>query len=237
MIKRILAAWFIANFAVIGLVSWLRGGWYAGWLQNTVYGIVAQLSLVMLPNLLLPLLILRFGWINPVSSLRAALGWRWNGWRSLIAGVVSFILAGSLTILISRLVGPGIPYSVPGVAPLEAHTVLGVLGLLFLLLLFVGLTVAAEETMFRGLIQTQIEAHYGSLVAILATTLLFGLRHLPDDIFYAGLWHATPLMWLSRQLQLYALALFLSLARVFGRSTFSSAIVHALTFVMIFTGV
>lgn len=236
MIKRIVLVWLIANFAIIGLVSWLRGGWYAGWLQNPVAGMLAQLGLVMLPNLLLPILMLRFWWPEPITSLRDALGWRWQGWRTVLAGVAGFAPLLAVMFLTSSFIGPSIPYGVPGVEPISAHSLGEIAGVLLLLLLFVGLTVAAEETMFRGLIQTQLAARYGFWASLLVTALLFGLRHLPDDIFFARLWHATPQMWLTRQLQLYATAILLGLARHFGRSTYASAILHTLIFTQIFFG-
>lgn len=102
------------------------------------------------------------------------------------------------------------------------------MGLLLLLVLFVGLTVAGEETMFRGFIQGQVSARHGAWAGVLAAALLFGLRHLPADLFYASAWRATPAMWLSRQLELYAAALALGLARHYGRSTWASALTHTL---------
>jgi hypothetical protein len=66
--------------------------------------------------------------------------------------------------------------------------------------------------------------------------LLFGLRHLPADIYYGALWDATPQMWLSRLAQLYLAAVLLGMARLVGKSTYASAIVHTLTFASIFLG-
>jgi membrane protease YdiL (CAAX protease family) len=235
MVKRILIIWLIANFVIVGLASAIRGMWYDGWTHNIVAGMFIQLGLVMLPNLVLPILLLRFWWTEPVGSLRDALGWRWHGWRTVLAGLAGFVLVILISILTVALIGNSIPYSLPGVQGIHANNLLEALGILLLLLVFFGLTVTAEETMFRGLMQTQF-AKYGFWVSLLLPALLFGLRHLPEDIFFGHLWQATPQMWLTRQLQLYATALLLGLARHFGRSTYASAIVHTLIFTLTLFG-
>jgi membrane protease YdiL (CAAX protease family) len=111
----------------------------------------------------------------------------------------------------------------------------GLLGLLALFgfLIFAVITVAGEETMFRGLIQTQVGEHYGVWAGIVLTILLFGLRHLPADFFYAQIWHATPRIWLAREADLYLGAILLSLARYIGRSTYASATMHLMSFLFI----
>lgn len=232
MLRRILLAYFVANFAIIGLVMWLRGGWYAGWTQEPLLGMLAQMVLVMLPNLLFPMLVLHFGRSDQNLSLRLALGWCWNGWRSLLTGVGCFVLLVLLSQATSKWIGPSIPYQVPGVEPLSAQSFWGVVFLLVLLFLFVTLTVVAEETMFRGLIQTHFGTNFGVVIGILITALFFGLRHFPDDIFYARLWDADTCMWVSREVQLYGGAILFGLARHFGRSTYASAIMHVLVFGM-----
>lgn len=186
MVKRILIVWLIANFVIVGPVSLLYGGWYIGWAPNTLIRVLLQLGLVQLPNLVLPILLLRFGWSGPAGSLWEALGWRWHGWRTILAGLAGFMLVILIAILTVALIGPSIPYSLPGEEPLHSTTLLGAIGLLIFLVLYVGLTVAAEETLFRGLMQTQF-AKYGFWISMLLPVLLFGLRHLPDDIFYAHL--------------------------------------------------
>jgi membrane protease YdiL (CAAX protease family) len=230
MLRRTLIAWFTANFLIVGAVSCLAGGWYLGWPLFT--GILAELGLIMLPNLLLSLLVLRYWWPEPISSIRDALGWSWNGWRSMAVGLAAFAIAFALSELISRVIGQGIPYQLPGgegaMGPIED------LGLLLRLLLFliavVGITVVGEETMFRGLIQTQIGIKYRPWLGLALAALLFGLRHLPADIFYARAWNATPQMWIARQLQLYSFAIVLGLARRYGRSTYAPAMAHALIY-------
>ena len=60
MLKRILIIWAIANFATVGLVSWMAGGGYMGWHVAPVTGMLAELGLIMVPNLILPILVLRY---------------------------------------------------------------------------------------------------------------------------------------------------------------------------------
>ena len=241
MLKRILIIWAIANFAIVGLVSWMTGGWYIGWHVSPVIGMLAELGLIMVPNLILPILVLRYWWPEPVGSIRDALGWQWNGWRSLVSGILAFVSFYVLVKVVVRLVGGSIPYNLPGtagggIAVEEPLDILRILGVLLGLLAFVIITVVGEETMFRGWTQTQIGKRYGVWVGLLVGAMLFGLRHLPADLFYAQMWQATPQMWLSRQLQLYLGAICLGLARHFGKSTWASAIMHGLVFVVALFG-
>lgn len=241
MLKRILIIWAIANFAIVGLVSWLVGGWYIGWRVSPIVSGLAELGLIMVPNLILPVLVLRYWWPEPVDSIGHALGWRWNGWRSLASGILAFVCFYVLVKAVVWLVGNSIPYNLPGAAgggiPIERPVdVLKVLGLLLGALAFAIITVVGEETMFRGWTQTQIGKRYGVWMGLLAGAVLFGVRHLPADLFYARIWQATPQMWLSRQLQLYLVALCLGSARHFGKSTYASAIMHALVLAMALFG-
>jgi membrane protease YdiL (CAAX protease family) len=241
MLKRILIIWVIANFAIVGLVSWMARGWYIGWHVSPVIGMLAELGLIMVPNLILPIVVLRYWWPEPVGSIRDSFVWRWNGWRSLVAGVLAFMSFYVLVKVIVWLVGGSIPYNLPGatgegIAINEPSDILKALGMLLGLLAFVMITVVGEETMFRGWIQTQVGKRYGVWVGLLVGVVLFGLRHLPADLFYAQIWQATPQMWLSRQLQLYLVAICLGLARHFGKSTYASAIMHVLVFVVALFG-
>ena len=236
MLKRILVTWLVANFVIAGLASWIAGRWYLGWQGTPVVGMLAELGLIMIPNIALPVIVLRYWWPETISDFRDALGWRWHGWRCVVAGLVAFLVAVVLMQAITRWVGESIPYSLAeaesggGIAIEQASDVLKIMGLLAGLLVFVIITVAGEETMFRGWIQTQVGSRYGTWAGLFLAVLLFGLRHLPADIFYARIWEATPRMWLARQLQLYVGAVCFGLARHFGRSTYASAITHVLFF-------
>jgi membrane protease YdiL (CAAX protease family) len=229
MLKRILLAWFAANFLVAGAAALLTGGWYLWW--PALVRMAAELGLIILPNLLFPIFILRYAWPVPIDNLRPALGWQWNGWRPILVGTAAFAIYLMLSTPLTNILGPGIPYSLPG----EGGPVMGLAGLFALLLFvaFVVVTMAGEETMFRGLVQTQVSQRYGIWVGVSLTVVLFGLRHLPADIFYAQVWNATPRMWAARQADLYLGAVLLSLARHFGRSTYASATMHLLIFVFI----
>jgi membrane protease YdiL (CAAX protease family) len=229
LLKRILLVWFLANFVLAGAFALLTGGWYIR--LPILWGMVAEISLIILPNLVFPILLLRFAWPIPVSDMRQALGWQRNNWRPVLVGAAAFSAYLGLSLLSAKFLGPSIPYSLPG----QGGGVSGLAGLLllFAFLVFVVITVAGEETMFRGLIQTQVSQHYGVWIGILLTIILFGLRHLPADIFYANVWQATPRMWLARQVDLYLGAILFGLARYFGRSTYASATMHLLLFIFI----
>ena len=229
MLKRILLVWFAANFALAGLFALISGGWYIR--LPVLVGMVAELGLIIVPNLLFPFLLLRYGWPAPVSNLCLALGWEWKGWRPIFIGIIAFVIYLILSFPLSHILGPSIPYNMPG----QGGSISGLAGLLALLyfIVFVVITVVGEETMFRGLIQTQTGQLYGVLAGILLTIVLFGLRHLPADIFYAHVWNATPRMWLARQVDLYLAAILFSMARYFGRSTYASATMHFLIFMLI----
>ena len=230
MIKRIVGIWLIATFGFVGILSLAAGRWYLGLSNNTVVEVVLQLGLIMVPYILLSILALRFGWPIPIGSLRDALGWRWSGWRAVLVSLIGLVMVFFFTNLVISFFGPGIPYNLPGVEPLNSSNLLGAIGLLLFLAVYVGLTVVGEETFYRGLAQTQL-ARDGFLISLLLPVGLFILRHLPDALFYAHLWHATPQMWLTQELQLTVGALLLGLVRYYGRSTYASAIMHACIFV------
>jgi membrane protease YdiL (CAAX protease family) len=241
MLRRILIVWLIANFALVGLISWLAGGWYLAWPVSPVLRMVAELGLIMLPNLVLPILVLRFWWPETVGPIRQVLRWQWTGWRSFLSGTIAFIAIYLLLKVVGALLGNSIPYNLPGatgqgVVIQQPADVLKLLAILFGLVAFVGITVAGEETMFRGWIQTKLGQRYGVWIGLFVGALLFGLRHLPADLFYAQIWQATPQMWLSREVQLYVSALCLGLARYFGKSTYASAITHTLIFIVALFG-
>ena len=110
LLRRILTIWLIANFILVGLVSWLAGSWYLGWPVSAVGVMWVELALIMLPNLALPILALRFWWPEPVPGIRQALGWEWMGWRSVLSGTTAFIaiyillkVVGALLAVVSGL--------------------------------------------------------------------------------------------------------------------------------------
>jgi membrane protease YdiL (CAAX protease family) len=229
MVKRIFLVWFIANFVLAGIFDLLTGGWY---LRLPVFvGMIAELGLIIFPNLIIPIILLRCRWPTPISNFRQALGWEWKGWRPIFIGILAFVIYLLLSNLLTYILGPSIPYNLPG----EGGSITGPAGLfaLFAFIIFIVITVVGEETMFRGFIQTQTSQYYGVWAGALLTIVLFGLRHFPADLFYANIWNATPRMWLAREADLYLAAILLSLARYFGRSTYASAAMHLLIFMLI----
>jgi len=237
MIRRILTVWLVANFVVVGLASVLARQWYIGWPLSPIAKMWAELGLVMLPNLLLPVMVLKSWWVQPINAVPIELGWVWNKWKSVLTGMVMFAILYGVLNLTSNYLGGSIPYHLPQDAtPVSTNNLLSALGLLLGILGFVAITVVGEETMFRGLVQTQIGKQYNALAGILASVVLFGLRHLPNDIYYAQVWRATPQMWLSREVQLYFTAVLLGLARHIGKSTYASAITHGLLLVTVLFG-
>jgi membrane protease YdiL (CAAX protease family) len=148
-----------------------------------------------------------------------------------------FALLYGAICLTSGLIGERIPYDLPGTSnTIRAQSPLAVVGLLISILGFVVITVAGEETMFRGLAQTRIGKRYGIWAGILVAAVLFGLRHLPNDIYYAHIWKATPRMWLSIESQLSLTAVILGITRYFGRSTYASSVTHGLLLVTALLG-
>jgi len=214
-----------------GVACWLAGEWYLGWQPDWVV-LAAETVLIILPNLLLPVLALRYGWISPVPAVRPALGWQWTSWRTVLVGMAVFGVYQVLSRAISISLGAGIPYNLPGSdSSVPVQGLVQAASLLMLLSGFVLVTVLGEETMFRGFIQTQVGCRYGAWVGLGLAALLFALRHLPADLFYAQAWSATPRMWLARELDLGIGAVLLGVARLAGRSTYASALTHALIFV------
>ncbi|RPJ23039.1 MAG: CPBP family intramembrane metalloprotease [Chloroflexi bacterium] len=235
MFKRTIIIWAIANFAVVGLVSLMAGEWYIGWHVSSLTAMYVELGLIILPNLILSIAALRYGSFATQSNTKSELGWQWNGWQSILVGIVAFVFMYLAVRIVAGFLGESIPYNMPevsgennGIQINNASDLLKIAGILISLLIFVALTVIGEESMFRGLIQTQIGKHYGAWIGVLIGAVLFGLRHLPNDIYYAQVWQATPGMWISRQVQLYLGAVILGLSRYFGKSTYSSAITHGL---------
>lgn len=222
----LLSIWFIANFFphIIVFLS-TRKIYYQLSLE---WAIVSESSIVLL-NLVLPFIVLRYQ-VNQKEIIAEYLGWKWKGWRTIgmaIAGAIIYFL-----ILIVTQATLGDPISMPGwkiASPLEIAA---------LLILLLVLTAASEETMFRGFLQTTLTKEYGNWIGIGVPALLFGLRHLPMDL-YAGLAQNAPLSaWICRMLQLYLGALLFGVVRCWGKSTWASWIIHemVLIFIIILAG-
>jgi membrane protease YdiL (CAAX protease family) len=186
-------------------------------------GLAAEGSIMRL-NLLLPILALHF-LVRPDEGVWAALGWRWTGWRMVAIAMAGLMLFFAIAVVTQQLLGD--PLSTPGRAfrgPLEWALLPG--------LLF-GLTAPAEETMFRGWIQTTLTAAFGGWAGIGGAALLFGLRHLPMDLYVGFAQPAPAAAWVSRLLQLYLGALVFGLVRHWAKSTWASWLMHEGVLVLI----
>ena len=210
----LLGAWLIANFVPHLIVFLATGKIY--YQLPAVWMIVAEGSIMVL-NLILPIAALRY-LFRQTGDIGASLGWRWTGWQSLWMGLLGFLAFLLVSIATQLLIGD--PLATPGLR-FDNLTELA-LGMVLLL----ALTAAAEETMFRGWIQATLTQDYGAWLGVGVTLLLFGLRHLPMDL-YAGLSQRVPASaWISRILQLYLGALVFGIVRHRARSTWASWIVH-----------
>jgi membrane protease YdiL (CAAX protease family) len=210
----LLSVWLVANFIPHLVVFLATGKIY--YQLPAVWMIVAESS-IMLLNLLLPIFALRYIF-KQTSNILSSLGWQWNGWRTVWIGLFGFFVSLVITIGTQQLIGN--PISTSG----QGFTGLGELAMAMVLLLV--LTAAAEETMFRGLIQTTLTQDYGVWVGIGVTALLFGLRHLPMDLYGGFSQQAPPSAWISRMLQLYIGAVVFGIVRYWAKSTWASWIVH-----------
>jgi membrane protease YdiL (CAAX protease family) len=111
-----------------------------------------------------------FGQLSEIS-LRE-LGWTWAGWRTVIIGLAGLAALFVISVASQRIIGN--PVGLPP-RPLTR------LDIALAATMMLVLNVAAEETMFRGYLQTDLTRRHGAWIGIGLTVLLFGLRHLPDD--------------------------------------------------------
>jgi membrane protease YdiL (CAAX protease family) len=217
-----LIIWFTANFLPHGVIYASAGKLY---FQFDPYpGILCELS-IMLLNLLLPIFVLARS--SSGRRIRDALGWRWQGWRTLAWGVLWTPLFLAAAFLVVKVVGSyPFPYgkgkrlSMPQDLPL----------LLLLVALWL-ITTLGEEIMFRGYMQTGLTERYGLAVGLLIPALLFGLRHLPADLYWG--WGAPMSQWVSRLGQLYLGALLFGLLRHWSNSTAATWIAHLLLWIAV----
>jgi hypothetical protein len=105
---RLFLTWLAANFLLVGTASWWAGGWYLGWETSPAVRMLVELGMI-LPNLILPVAVLRSWWPEPIHNLRQAMGWVWNGWRSIIVGLGAFLLAIGWMAAVETLIGESMP--------------------------------------------------------------------------------------------------------------------------------
>jgi membrane protease YdiL (CAAX protease family) len=209
----LLVVWFLANFVPHIVIFLLTGKIYY---QLSPYSMIVAEASVMLLNFILPVAVLHY-FSSQGSSVMHRLSWRWSGWRIIWVGLAGFIVAMIIMGVIQQFIGAPISSPPQKFRPQE---------MVMLIILLLVMTAAGEETMFRGYIQTELTHSYGALIGIIGTAFLFGLRHLPMDI-YNGITQHSPLSaWTSRMLQLYLFALLLGMARHWAKSTWASWIMH-----------
>lgn len=219
-IGLLLLVWFAANFIPHIVVFLATGQIY--YQLPIIWALIVESS-IMLLNLFLPVYVLR-SMAHPREGILVGIGWQWTGWRVPGIGLAGFILFTGFSVATQQLIGDPISTPIQGVS--------GVAGL-FLLVLLLVLTAAAEETMFRGYLQTTLTRDYGAWVGIGITALLFGLRHLPMDLYGGLSQHVPASAWVSRMLQLYIGAIIFGAARHWAKSTWASWIMHEGTLLLI----
>lgn len=223
LIAWLLLLWAVANFGPYLLVYLFSGQPFYQALPE-VLGWPVEVGLLAL-NLGLPLWWLRRRGI----PWRDGLAWRWQGQRSWLWGLgglaVTLIWGWVVTLLIPV---PQVSSGEGQVYPLPQLLLL-LLGLLALW----GAAIVGEEGMFRGWMQTQLEASGPTWLSILLPALLFGLRHLPLDL-YTG--HAGLAGWAARLLELYGWALVLGLIRWHTHSIAPTVILHGALWPLVIVG-
>lgn len=210
----LLSGWLIANFIPHLVVFLATGKIY--YQLSTVWMIVAEGSIMFL-NLLLPVFALRYIF-KQTGDMLSNLGWQWKGWRTVWVGFFGILVLLIIAIGTQQLIGD--PVSTSG----QSFASFGELAMAMVLLLV--LTAVAEETMFRGWIQTTLTQDYGVWLGIGIAALLFGLRHLPMDLYGGFSQQAPPSAWISRMLQLYVGAVVFGLVRHRAKSTWASWVMH-----------
>jgi membrane protease YdiL (CAAX protease family) len=218
-IAVLLLVWFTANFIPHVIVFVATGKIY--YQLVPIWQFVAESS-IMLLNLLLPVIASHYFSCQQDHILRN-LGWRWGGWRVIWIGLLGFV-AFMIVAIGTQLIGQPIGSPPQRLTPPE---------LALILTLLLVLTAAAEEMMFRGYIQTILTGEYGAWIGIGGAAMLFGLRHLPMDLYNGLVQHAPPSAWASRMLQLYIGALLFGIVRHRAKSTWASWIMHESVLILI----
>ena len=222
----LLGSWVVANF-LTHLVVFLATGkiYYQLSPTNSVF---MEFSIALL-NLLIPILALKY-LLKEKEGLVSYLGWRWKDSPVLLGGVIAFLASWGLM----ALLGQAFSWKIINYAT-GHHYSRG--DLIFLAIYLVVLTPAAEETMHRGFLQRGFTDAFGATLGVLIPAILFGLRHLPSDLYFGWLHHSPPAAYINRFLQLYLGAIIWGLARHYTKSTWASWIPHILyiiipTFIM-----
>ena len=220
-LPHILLAWAIANFLPHIVVFVLSGKIY--YQLSLEWAIISESS-IMLLNLFLPIIFLRY-FTNQKESVADYLGWKWRGFGVIGIGFIGLILYFLILIITQSTLGN--PISTPG---WNLNSPFKIVAILILLLV---LTAACEETMFRGFLQTAMTREYGNCVGIVIPALLFGLRHLPMDLYAGFSQNASISAWVCRMLQLYLGGILFGVFRFWGKSTWASWFIHEMVLIFI----
>jgi membrane protease YdiL (CAAX protease family) len=223
LLSWILLLWAIANFGPHLIVRLVFGEPYFGLPMYLATPIEVGL---MVLNLVLPL-----WWLHRRGiPWPAGLAWQRSGRQTWLWGLGGLALVLVMGWATGRSIGAGAvagdqgrSYGFPEILPLLAA----------LLGLWVA-AVAGEEVMFRGWMQTQLAAHGPVWLSVALPALLFGLRHLPLDL-YQG--HAGTAGWAARLLELYGLALIMGLIRWRTGSIVPTVVLHAGLWWLVVVGV
>ena len=205
--------WFVANFIPHIVVFFATGKIY--YQLSPAAGLATETTLMLL-NLLLPLGIIYF--FSPTKLSLQQLGWHWNGWQTILWGLIGFIASIAITVVVQMIFGVQFNESV--------NWQLNLVERIWTFLLLLGITAFGEEMMFRGYIQTTLTEKYGVWVSITLTALLFGVRHMPMDLYFGISQQANFSAWMSRLIQLYAGAFVFGIVRYRAKSVWASWIVH-----------
>ncbi|OII36519.1 hypothetical protein BIU98_17350 [Curtobacterium sp. MMLR14_010] len=162
--------------------------------------IVLSLSLVslvvLLPGIMLAVRIARLGPANTLSSVRFRVRWRWAAWcllPSLVIAVIMFVIqTGIVDLATGAVFGRGSMFTLDGgfawnhdaigQSTVSVQTLTLTVAMVVLLVPFQG---AAEEYVFRGFLMQTLGAwipwrKVGAVVAVLVSTVVFALLHIPN---------------------------------------------------------
>jgi len=162
--------------------------------------IVLSLSLVslvvLLPGIMLAVKIARLGPANTLSSVRFRVRWRWAAWcllPTLVIAVIMFVVqTGVFDPTNGQVFGPSSMFTVDGgfgwnhdaigQSTVSVETLTLTIAMVVLLVPFQG---AAEEYVFRGFLMQTLGAwipwrKVGAVVAVLVSTVVFALLHIPN---------------------------------------------------------
>ncbi len=237
VIIQLILVWFSANYLPHIIIILAAGKPYFA--MGLVQGTVLEMIIMGL-NLTLPIVaILVFSQAKPTSPNKAlslikdSLAWRWDGWKTVGWGLLTFILGFVLVFpVVNTVVGSyPFPYNNGSTGPIN---LVRQWYLVILILALWIVTVLGEEVMFRGYIQTGLENRYGAIVAIIGTALLSSLRHTPADLYWG--WNAPAIQWVSRLGQLILMALILGLVRYRSKSMIPTTIAHGLGWLYVIMG-